>query len=116
MAAEAEKMAGDLDFEGITQGLMDYKSVGSAKASNTKKAKKAKKAKKGGSVAAAAVKDKKESLQLGEVDTSMVEGGANKGKKSKGKKATTSKVDDDSELFENEKNLEDLEILKDLNE
>jgi hypothetical protein len=46
----------------------------------------------------------------------MVEGGANKGKKSKGKKATTSKVDDDSELFENEKNLEDLEILKDLNE
>ena len=62
MAAEAEKMAGELDFEGITQGLMDYKSVGSAKASNTKKAKKAKKAKKGGSVAAAAVKDKKESL------------------------------------------------------
>lgn len=53
---------------------------------------------------------------MGEDDSSVMEAGANKGKKSKGKKTATRKVDDDSELFENEKNLEDLEILKDLNE
>ena len=41
---------------------------------------------------------------------------AKKGKKSKGKKSASQNVDDDSELFENEKNLEDNEMMKDLNE
>ena len=40
-------MAKELNFDGITQGLMDYHSVGSAKGSNkVKKTKKAKKASK----------------------------------------------------------------------
>ena len=34
---EAEKMAKELNFDGITQGVMDYESVGSAKGTAKKK-------------------------------------------------------------------------------
>jgi len=58
---------------------------------------------------------------VGEDDTSLINtsmdanGKAKKAKKVKGKR-TASNADDDSELFENEKNLEDVEMMKDLNE
>lgn len=93
---------------------MDYQSVGSAK--GTAKKKKGKKASK-----------KKVPEELGEEipvigvsdnDESTIKAPAKKGKKGKvaKKKLVSGNADDDFELFENEGNLEDAEMLKDLNE
>ena len=106
---EAEKMSKELNFDGITQGVMDYQSVGSAKGT----AKKKKAAKK-------ASKQKISDLPvigISTEDDSTIAAPSKKGKKGKvSKKAGGSSVDDDFELFENGKNLEDGEMMKDLNE
>ena len=50
-------------------------------------------------------------------DNSSIAAPSKKGKKGKvAKKASGNSVDDDFELFENGKNLEDAEMMKDLNE
>ena len=106
---EAEKMSKELNFDGITQGLMDYESVGSAKG-NAKKKKVAKK-----------VAKKKTSdlpvIGISTNDDSNIKAPSKKGKQGKvAKKADGNSIDDDFELFENGKKLQDAEMMKDLNE
>ena len=95
---EAEKMSKELNFDGITQGVMDYQSVGSAKGTAKKK-----------KVAKKASKKKTSDLPvigISTEDDSTIAAPSKKGKKGKvPRKAGGNSVDDDFELFENEKKL-----------
>ncbi len=110
-------MSKELNFDGITQGLMDYQSVGSAKGTAKKKKVSKKTAKK-----KASNNEDLPVIGISTEDDSKTKSPAKKGKKGKvGAKALSSKgntfnEEDDSELFENEKKLEDAEMIKDLNE
>ena len=109
---EAEKMSKELNFDGITQGIMDYQSVGSAKGTEKKK----KVAKKVSKKKATDKGDDLPIIGISTQDDSTIKAPAKKAKKGKVvKKSSEDNVDDDFELFENEKKL-DAEMMKDLNE